>query len=432
MFNTALFSTKRSGWIAALCLLYLSAVPVIGQEIWTLESSMRHVLEVAPEARAADAGIRAQNGALKQAGAWPNPEVGLRVDDKIGKDEGSSGRDLTQLTFSQSLPLGGRLGRERKVASAKLRGAQAERLTQRLELEFQVAGIFHPLQLATATLYLAEQQLQFADRLMDVGRQRALAGDLSRLEQLRIGLIRESAQQALDKAEGEFNEILSLFQIRLGLPGETIPKLEPLEPFGPVPDLAELQVGFDMHPLVSTARSGLEGARAGADLVRAERWQDPVLQVFRERDVLNGRRQNVTGVGVTVPLPFWDRKAGKIDEMRANAIQMESRLQALRQKLEGRLRQSHLHLTHLVEQGIHFRTQIFEPAREFFELTSKAYAADEAGILTMIDAHDTYFQAHARYLELLQEAGLEAAELRWAAGRSLVEAGPSTVKGTQP
>jgi len=199
VFNTVFFLNRGSGWIAALCLLYLSAAPVIGQEIWTLESSMRHVLEVAPEVRAVDAGIRVQDSVLKQAGAWPNPEVGLRVDGKIGKDEGRSGLDLTQLTFSQPLPLGGRLGRERKVASAKLRGAQAERLTQRLELEFQVAGISHPLQLAIATLYLAEQQLQFADCRMDVGRQRTLAGGLFRLEQLRIGLIRESAKQALNE-----------------------------------------------------------------------------------------------------------------------------------------------------------------------------------------------------------------------------------------
>ncbi len=432
MFNTAIFTTRRSGGIAALGLLYLSAMPLMGQEVWTLESSVRHVLEVAPEARAADAGVRARDGALKQAGAWPNPEIGLRADDKIGKDEGSGRRDLVQLTFSQPLPLGGRLGRQRKVATANLRGAQAERLIQRLELEFQVASVFHPLQLAAATLHLAEQQLQFADRLQDVSRRRERAGDLSHMEQLRIGIIRESSQQAVDQAEGEFNEILSLFQVRLGLRGGTAPELAPLEPFGSVPDLAELQVGFDIHPQLAAARYRWEGARAGVALVRAERWQDPVLQVFRERDFLNGRRQDATGVEVTVPLPLWDRKTGQISEMRARAMQMESQLQALRQALEGRLRQSHLHLTHLVEQGVHFRTQIFEPARELFELTRKAYAAGEVEILSMIDGHDTYFQAHARYLELLQEARLEAAELRRAAGRSLVEAIPPTAQGTQP
>lgn len=432
MFNAAIFPAKGSGWTAVLWLLSLLPLPALGQEVWTLESSVRHVLEVAPEVQAADAGVRAQKGALQQAGAWPNPEFELRADDKIGKDEGTGGRDLTQLVLSQPLPLGGRLRGQRKVATANLHGAQAQRRTQRLQLEFQTAQMFHPLQLATATLHLAQQRLELADSLQEVSRQRSRAGDLSRLEQLRIGIIRESAQQALDEAEGEFNELLSRFRIRLGLTGVTVPKLAPLEPFGVLPNLVELQEKLDHHPMLVAADYRREAARAGVALVRAERWQDPVLRLFRERDLLNDRRQDVTGIGVAVPLPLWDRKTGQVKQARASVVQAESQLQALRQELEGQLRQSHLHLTHLVQQGVHFRTQVFEPAGELFKLTRKAYAAGEAEILSLVDAHDTYFQAHARYLELLQEAALEAAQLRLAAGRSLVEVEPSTEKGTQP
>lgn len=417
---------------AALSKQDLAAAPVKSQEVWTLESSIRRVLEVAPEVRAADAGVRAQDGALKQARAWPNPEIELRADDKIGKDEGTGGRDLTQLILSQSLSLSGRLRHQRKLATANLRSAQGERSNQRLSLEFQTASIFHALQLTMANLHLAEQRLHLVDPLQDVSRRRVRAGDLSRLEQLRIGIIRESAQQALDKAEGEFSEALSQFQVRLGLPGELVPELAPLEPFGSVPDLAELQAGFEDHPVLRAARDRLEAAHAGVAVARAGRWQDPVLRLFRERDFLAGQRQGLTGVGVTVPLPLWDRMAGRIDEAQAHVAQAESHLQALRQNLEGRLRQSHLHLTHLVQQGTHFRTQVFEAASELFELTRKAYAAGEADILSLIDAHDTYSQASVKYLELLQEAWLEAAELRLAAGRSLVEAVPSTTKGNQP
>jgi cobalt-zinc-cadmium efflux system outer membrane protein len=74
----------------------------------------------------------------------------------------------------------------------------------------------------------------------------------------------------------------------------------------------------------------------------------------------------------------------------------------------------------LVEQGEHYRSHVFNPARMVFDLTRKAYAAGEVEILALIDANDTYFNAQERYLELLQEAWLEAAELRLAAGISLV------------
>ena len=73
-----------------------------------------------------------------------------------------------------------------------------------------------------------------------------------------------------------------------------------------------------------------------------------------------------------------------------------------------------------MQQGQHYRTRVFEPARTVFDLTRKAYRSGELEILALIDANNTYFDAHERYLELLQEAWLEGAELRLAAGRPLV------------
>ena len=63
---------------------------------------------------------------------------------------------------------------------------------------------------------------------------------------------------------------------------------------------------------------------------------------------------------------------------------------------------------------------MFEPAQQVFDLTRKAYASGEVEILSLIDANNTYFDVRGRYLELLQEAWQEAAELRLAAGLALV------------
>jgi outer membrane protein TolC len=42
-------------------------------------------------------------------------------------------------------------------------------------------------------------------------------------------------------------------------------------------------------------------------------------------------------------------------------------------------------------------------------------------LLALVDANNTHFDAQARYLELLKEAHVAAAELRLAAGISLLE-----------
>ena len=50
-------------------------------------------------------------------------------------------------------------------------------------------------------------------------------------------------------------------------------------------------------------------------------------------------------------------------------------------------------------------------------MTNKGYLAGELEVLSLIDANNTYFNAHTRYLELLQQAWLELADLHLAAGK---------------
>lgn len=63
--------------------------------VWTLDAAVRQALTAAPETRAATAEVAAREGALKQAGAWPNPSVDLRAEQKPGIEDGRGGADLT-------------------------------------------------------------------------------------------------------------------------------------------------------------------------------------------------------------------------------------------------------------------------------------------------------------------------------------------------
>lgn len=388
---------------------------------WTLDRSVRRVLEIAPEMRSAQAELQARKGRLSQAGVWPNPEIELRGDDKIGKDAGDGGVDFTQFALHQPLPLGGRLGVQRELATAELHGAQADLRFQQLLLEGEVARRFHTLQLTAALFRLAEQRLQFAAALQEVGRRRERAGELAKLERLRLDVVRESAQQILDNAEGKFGEAVSRFSSFLGLSLESPPIPVPLEGFGSVPDLEVWRSSLAQHPALLSAKHQLDASRAGVELVRKERLPDPVLRFYREQDFLDGRRQHVNGIGIGMTVPLWDRKSGRLREARAQVDLSQSTIEVLERDLKIRIRQSHLHLSHLVEQEEHFRTKVLEPARAVFELTRKAYGAGEMEILALIDANNTYFDAQERYLELIWEAWLEAAELRKAAGYSLMK-----------
>lgn len=415
-----ILAEKRIRLSLALSVGLILPTAASGQEAWTLESAVRRFLEVAPETREAAAMVSAREGALVQAGRWPNPRIEFQADDRIGKDSGTGGTDFTAFAFSQPVPLSGRIGRRKDIAEAELAVASQSRRYQMLRMEVEAARAFHLLQFTSAKLSLAEERLTLTDELRAAGQRRAEAGDIAPLAQLRLDIIRESAEQAIDIAEGEFSEVLAQFNAILGLPADAAPAVAPLAPYEPIPALDVLEAELRNHPAVSAEDARVEAARSGVALARSERWPDPEIRVFRERDFLNGRRQDVTGVGVGITIPFWDWNSGRIRESRARENQALAKVQIAERDIANRLRTTHLHLTHLVHQVEDYRTRVLGPAERLFELTSKAYAAGEAEILGLIDANDTYFDSRIRYLELLEEAWLEAADLRLAAGRSVL------------
>lgn len=409
-----------AAWIAIAAGLPLGIpTAALGAEIWTLERVVNRFLEVAPEEQIFAAEVRASKGALQQAGQWPNPQIEMRADDRLGQEDRNGGVDLTQFSVSQPIPLSGRLSRETEVAEADLRAVSASKRYQLLLLEARAARLFHTLQLATATLNLAEERLTLADILRDAGRRRARAGELADLARLRLDIIRESAKQVIDGAEGMYNESLIQFRAVLNLSSTLVPNLAPLAPYGTIPAITKLEAELLRHPAIKSANTRVEAARSNVALKRAERWPDPELKFFRERDFLGSRRENVTGVGVGITIPLWDLKSGRISKARAHESLARGEVHVVNRDLASRLRKSHLHLTHLVQQAAEYREKVLGPASKLLDLTQKSYAVGEAEILSLIDANNTYFDSRAHYLKLLQDAWLEAADLRVAAGRSI-------------
>lgn len=418
------FFTQSGVTVCSAVALMIGAGSAFAQmpQSWTLESSAQRVLQVAPEHGVVEAEVNARQGGLRQAGLWPNPTIEIGASNAMGKDDGKGGTDLNQFSITQPLPLNGRLGLKRKQANASLKQAQANVGQQALLLEYEAAAVFHRLQFSQAQLGLAEQRLESADGFQHIGQRREQAGDLSRLARLRLDLVREAAKQDIASAEGEFSESLSDFKTLLNIT-DGDPQLGALDHFPALPPLADLESGLDTHPALVAAQQGVEAARHGVAMARADRFADPEIWITHERDVLGDRRQNTIAFGVAVTVPLWDRGGGNIDAAQANRQKAQFEVNALQRQLGNQLRLNHLHLAHLIEQGEEFRTRVLEPSEEIFQLSRKGFAAGQVEILNLVDAVDTYFNARVRYLELLKEAWLEVAALRRSAGLSLTHKG---------
>ena len=403
-------------WVITGLLVFIACASAHAQ-VWTLESSVERATGVAPEMRAAEAEVGARAGERVQAGAWPNPTVEVRADEKLGLDDGRGGYSLNQISITQPIPLR-RLVHQRRAAEAGLNSARAGQQHQRLQLEARTALAFHALQFTAERWRLAEERFKFAEGLHP-GTDR-LVRYLSPLERARLDILRESGQQDVAQAEGKWSEALAQFRTLLSLPLDELPTTTPLTPVDATADLRLLSEGLASHPALRAAQQARAASRASVDVARSQRFADPTISFFREQDVFSGSRREYTGVMLGVQFPLWNFNGGGVARAVAESDKVEASLAVQQRDLESRLRQNHLHLGHLIEQAEHHRTRLLAPARQVLDLTRKGFASGEQNGLALVDASNTYFETRARYLELLRDAWSEAAELRLAAGNSVL------------
>jgi cobalt-zinc-cadmium efflux system outer membrane protein len=407
--------------LAGQLLVFLPAVAMAQTGAWTLESAIQRTLEIAPEMRAAEAEVQARAGELTQAGSFPNPSIDLRADDRLGQEDGRGGTDFTQLALSQPLPLR-RVARERAVAESRLAGAEENRRLRRLELERATAQAFHDLQLAQARLDVAQLRLKETESYPGgaTGVRDRLVRYLAPLERARLAILREEANQVVAAAEREREQTLIAFRARLALPAdaaaETVPFAEPPAP----PALEALARNLDNHPVLTAARKEYEAAEANIAAAQSQRFADPALNLFRERDVLAGTRRNVSGVGLSVQVPLWNTNPGVVDKARAEALRARTDYEIAGREARVRLDQAYTELTRALVQARRLRASLLEPAQRLNDLTRRSFSAGEASVLALIDAANSYFDAQTRYVELLARAQAAQAELRLAAGQSLL------------
>lgn len=399
-----------------------TSMPANGK-VWTLESSIRRVLEVAPERRQSEAAIEMRRMELNQAGSWPNPSVDVRTDNRIGQLSGQGGINLSQIALSQPLPLH-RLAHQRAAAESGLAAAQAGGREQFLLLERETARVFHTAQFATAKHQLAHERLQLTNSFAAgkiATKEDRITRYLTPLETGRLALLQEEAHQADILAERDLENTLIGFKSLLALNGKYSPETMPLAlPEHPIA-FAVLVGKLDLHPTVEAARRETESAEMGVEVAESRRYADPVLKLFHDRDYNNGATVSITGIGVGIELPVWSRNRALEGKARADADASRARYDTTFRDIRTRLEQAYVQLTRLQDQARLMDEHLIEPARKMFELTRRSFAAGESNVLALVDAHYAYFDARARYLELMQGCASASADLRLAAGLSIVD-----------
>ena len=169
-----------------------------------------------------------------------------------------------------------------------------------------------------------------------------------------------------------------------------------IEDRGPAPPpLEELaRTALESRPDVAAYRLGLQTAESGVRLAQANRYQDAYLlyQPFTFQNNAPFGKQSATSwaLGMTVPLPVYNRNQGNIERSRLNVVQSRIELAGIERRVLLEVSQAarEYEVSGQIVQRI--RTEILPSSESFRNDRFKLFQGGETNAITYLQAQRSY------------------------------------------
>ena len=346
----------------------------------------------------------AAEGAYMQADVLPNPDVSLLMED--------TRRDTrtTTLLFNQPIELGGK--RAARVAAADRARAVADAGVAASEAATRasVTAAFYALLAAQEQQKLAAESAMLAKRAADTVARRVQAGRVSPVDETRARVAEANVRLELERADST----LAIARRQLAATwGSATPLLMQAEGdlmrLPPLPSQEALAQQLQQSPALQQARQEVARRDALARVETSRRTPDMTLSVGVKRDEEMGRNQAV--IGVSMPLPFFDRNQGNVLQALRRADQARDELAAAEIRLDSELMQAWQQLANARSEAQSLRDDILPGAQRAYDAAAKGFAFGKFAFLDVLDAQRTLLEARVRYLRTLLDAHLASADI---------------------
>jgi cobalt-zinc-cadmium efflux system outer membrane protein len=366
-----------------------------------------------PRLQAAAHDAAAGDALVGQAASLPNPTLSYL---REGQD---SGAGTTTLQVSQPIELGGK--RQARVLLAREQAALAhgDLAALRRAVRAEVIDAYYTVLVMGRKRTLAGELTALARRGVDVADKRVAAGKVAPLDATRARLAAADAAGELVRAEADLAVALTQLGALIGKPGSAIaPAGQDPDALPPLPPVAE---GGDSSA-VGRARSRLAAQQAQTAVERAARIPDLTLTLGTQRDDEVGRRQAV--VGLSLPLPLFDRNAGRLAAALRRTDQAREELAAARTAAAADLSAARTRYEAARRDAALLHDDVLPGARSAWALTLQGFEAGKFTLLDVLDAQRTWFQAQSRH------AGATLAA--WRAYADIARLGGAPQQNTDP
>lgn len=396
-----------------MLVLLLAAPRAYAQGPLSLRQARSDAARNSPALVAARAAVEAAGGRERQAGAYANPLFSYSHE-QLG---GGSGSTESQATFDQRIEFGGQRASRMHAARLRREAAEARLEAGRLDLDFIVAQRFAMLVSAQRRAVVTARAAAEFKRAQQRTGARLASGDVSGYDARRITL--EAARYAALAAQAQIERNRARLQIAelVGAPADSVvvPEFLALAAF------ADTAAGtaISRNPLVRAANLEARAAEADIRAVTANPLLSPTVQAGYKTEKLTDRAGGFV-LGLSLPLPLWDRRQG----LTASAGAEARRLTAEAGLLARRVTREAVDAAHTVQlldsQLALLAIPLGTEALAALRGAETAYLEGEISLLEWLDAVRAYQEAEVAYANILAEAIVQRAALERLLGIQLM------------
>jgi cobalt-zinc-cadmium efflux system outer membrane protein len=369
-----------------------------------LEVALGLAMGANPEISVALREQEATEGVRIQAGVRHNPYISSEI-----QDTRSDTQQIT-LQFNQEIELGNK--RESRLALADIlhTKATAELDALKATIHANTVNAFYEVLVAQERLALSKSSFEVANAAVNAATKRVNAGKSSPVEETKSNIAASSAKIELNQSNSQLNSARKRLSALWGNP---FPVFEQaygdVENIPLVPSFENLLALLENAPAIGIAN--LEVSARGGSTKLARSQSTPNITISAGIVHNNELGLNQALIGLSVPIPLFDRNQGNVQEAVSLQYKAQDELIALKTQLATKLAGEHERLSVARLSAISLREEILPGAQNAFEAANKGFNAGKFNFLDVLDAQRTLFQAKSQYIQVLLDAHQAIAEI---------------------
>lgn len=386
----------RTCVLTLLLALASQSASAVEQPLLSLDSALARAFANNPELAAARWEIDIAQGARQQAGLIPNPVLSVDAEDTRRDSR------ITSVKLSQALELGGKRGARIDVASRGQELAALELERRRNQLRADVLDAYYTALRAQERTQLAGRSLALAERGVAVAQGRVNAGKASPVEATRAQVQLAEVRLELNRGQMEQDNAYRRLAMVTGAATSDFAGVQeqplalaalpaPAQLLGRLPETTELRLA-EQEVVQREASLGLE---------KAQRIPDLDVSVGSQYDA--SARERVNLVGLSMPLPLFNRNQGNVLSAARRADQARDLRNATELRLRTETRQALEQWNTARGEVQSFNQTILPAAQRAVDSATQGFEMGKFSFLDVLDAQRTLIGARTQYLAALAQ-----------------------------